>query len=323
MLFSFSWNKNEKKNSSFFSRSKSPFPLFFFHTQNNGLHFRRVFPKKTKKKRGENNMPGYLSWFGLKQILWVCSKVMNFIYHNIAHNVGLSIILYALFAYLLLSPFSIKKILDGRKNRKIDKKIEELKQKYLSLPEEERAKEEVLAKYKEEEDGIKKGRSSKKVGCLMIFLRLFVVLASTPVVRFFEHFVTDVTPESYMFLGFDLSSSGPGYSFNINLLIPLFTVIVLVVPGYISTWRNLKERKEAKAKKTKEELEEEERMLKEMGIKEGKIPWAWILQIFFTWLYFNSFIKVSLSISFFWGVYYLIGFGIRGLFNYVSAKTTK
>ena len=266
-------------------------------------------------------MPGILSWFGLKQILWVCSKVMNFIYHNIAHNVGLSIILYALFAYLLLSPFSIKQLFDRRKNKKVAKKIEELKQDFLSLPEEERNNEEMIAKFKEKENELKKGRSSRKVGCFLAILRFLIVLASTPVVRYFDQFVAETTPESYIFLGFDLSSSGPGYTLNYNLIIPIITVLILAVPGYISTWKNLKERKEVNAKKTKEELEEEARMLKEMGIKEGKIQWAWVIQIFFTWVYFNSFSRVSLAVSFFWGVYYLIGFGVRRLFNYVIAKT--
>ena len=266
------------------------------------------------------NLPGYLSWFGIEQILWVCSKVINFIFHYITTNVGIAIILYALFAYLLLSPFAIKRIMDERKNRKVTKQLAELKQKYLGLPEEERTKEATVEQYKQEEETIKKQLSSKKIGCLLIFLRLFVVLASTPVVTYLTHYVPDVTPESFMFLGFNLNDMGPGYSLEKNIIIPLFTCLLLIIPGYISTWKNTQERKKIQAQKTKEELEEEARMLKEMGIKEGKIPWPWILQIFFTWLYLNSFLKIKLIISFFWGVYYLIGFGTRRLFNFVFTK---
>lgn len=267
-------------------------------------------------------LPGYLSWPVMKQILWLCSQVLNFIYHDIVSNVGLSIILYTVFAYLLLSPFSIKKIFDRIKARKVYKEIEELKAKYLVLPEEERKKEEVIARYKEEEKEIRKGKSSKGIGCLMIILRLFVVLASTPVIRYFGDFVKP-SPESYMFLGFDLSSPPPGYSLQPTLIFPILTSLILVIPGYISTWKNLKERKEIQAKKTEQELEEEARMLKEMGVKESKIPWAWIFQIGFTWLYFHSFSHIDLTVSFFWGAYYAIGLCTRGLINFVFTKVNK
>ena len=266
-------------------------------------------------------MPGYLSWFGLKQILWISSVVTNFIYHNICSNVGVSIILYSLFAHFLLSPFSLKKFFDRRRSRKAKEKEEKLKSEFFSLPEEERNKEEVKEKFKEEYDKIKKGKSSRQVGCLVMILRFFVVMASTPVIHYFEYYVNP-TPESYMFLGFDLSSPGPGFTLHINAIIPVITCLILLIPGYISTWKNLKDREIAKANKSEEEKEEEARMLKEMGIKEGsKFSLAWVMQIVFTFIYFKTFLKLNLTVSLFWGVYYLFGIGIRRLLNFVFTKT--
>ncbi len=267
-------------------------------------------------------LPGYLNWPVMKQILWFCSEVLNFIYHEIAPNVGVSIILYAIFSYFLLSPFSIKGVWDKIKARKVRTKMQELKARFMELPEEERKNEEVLEKFKAEEREIKKGKSSRGMGCLMIILKIFVLLASTPVIHYFDHFIGP-SSDSWMFLGLDLRAPGPGYSLQPTLIVPFLTVLILVLPGYISTWKNLKERKAIQATKTKEQLEEEAKMLAEMGVKENKIPWAWIIQIFFTFVYFHSFTNIAVITSFFWGVYYAFGFGARRLIDFVITKAVK
>ena len=265
-------------------------------------------------------MPGYLNWFGLKQILWLCSEAMNFIYHNIVSNVGLSIILYALFVQILFIPFSLKKGFDKAKAEEIKRKREELKAEFMALSEEERANENIKEEYKARDEAIKKEKGSAKVGCLVACLKLFVVLATTPVVRYFDHYIS-ASPEAYNFLGLDLSAGGPGFSLTPAVIIPIITTLVLTIPGIISTQKNLRARKEEQALKTKEELEEEARMLKEMGVKENKIPIGLIVQGLFALLYFYTFSRVALTVSLFWGSYYAIGYLTRGLINIVFTKT--
>ena len=64
------------------------------------------------------NIPGYFSWFGVEQILWLCSKVINFFY-DLIPNAGWAIILFALFSHILFIPFSIKEGMDKIKTEKI------------------------------------------------------------------------------------------------------------------------------------------------------------------------------------------------------------
>ena len=259
-----------------------------------------------------------LEWFGIKQILWLCSVVMNFIYHNIVSDVGASIIIYALFAHFLLLPFSLKDGFDKFNSLKVKRKVEKLKEEFSALTEEEQANEDIKKEFREREKAIKKKLGSMKTTCLVLVLRLFVLIATTPVVSDFSRYV-NASPEAYKFLGLDLTTV-PGISFTPALLIPLFTAVLLVAPGIMSVMKNIKADKLIQAQKSKEELEEEARLLKEMGVKENKIPPILIVQCLLGVFYFYLFSRIALTVSLFWGSYYALGFIVKGVINSVFAK---
>lgn len=265
------------------------------------------------------NLPGYLSWFGIEQILWLCSKVMNFIY-SIVPNVGVSVILYAFFSHILFIPFSIKKGIDEKKDKKVNGEILLLTEEFNGLPQEEREKEEVKEEFRKRKKEIQKKKSSTGVGCLVMMLRIFVLLAAMPVISHMDHFVGP-SPESYNFLGFNLLEI-PGYNLTLSLIFPIITTLILVIPGLISTKMNIEEQKALREKKSKEEREEEEKLLKEMGMKDNKIPLGYIVQLVFGVLYFHTFSHINLALSLYWSVYYLIGFGLRRVIEFGLSKSS-
>ena len=273
-----------------------------------------------------------LEWPILKQIFDLCFTVMRFIYDNISPNVGVAIILYALFVHALFIPFSIKSYVDKKRNAKAADEIKSLKNEFAQLSEEDRANAATVEEFKERERKLKKKRVSIAESCSIAILRMFILVATTPVVIRFEELynnyliekdvlkVGDSIALNHNFLGFDLNAPGPGFTLSLTLIFPLITTLVLSAPGFISTIRNMRDRAAAQAAKTPEELAEEKRMLTEMGIKDNKIPWGIIIQSTFTLLYFWSFSKLALTASLFWGAYYIINFGVKGVLNYVSVK---
>lgn len=260
-----------------------------------------------------------LEWFGIKQILWLCALVMNFIYNHIASNVGLSIIIYALFVHFLFLPFSIKDGFDKINREKIRQKREELKREFDALPEEDRANEDIKKEFRKRESALRKKTTSLKTTCLILVLRLFALVAATPVVNDFGHYVK-ASDGSYRFFCFDLRAEAPGISFTPEVLLPLFVALVISVPGIIRVIKNLRADKLVQAQKSKEELEEEARLLKEMGIKEKKIPTALIVQCLLGVLYFYLFSRFTPAVSLFWGSYYVLDFVVKGAINSVFAK---
>lgn len=265
-----------------------------------------------------------LNWPILKQIFDLCFIVMRFIYDNISSNVGVAVMLYALFIHVLFIPFSIKSRIDKKRNGKASNELKQLWEEFSELPEDVRSQETVRTEFKEKEQKLKKKRVSFAESCLVIIIRMFALLAATPVIAKFESLYEErIGSEivlNYNFLGLDLSAAAPGYSLHPTVILPLITTIILAVPGFITTIKNMRDRKIAQAAKSPEQLEEEAKMLKEMGIKDTKIPWGIIIQLGFAWFYFNSFSKLALTVSLFWGTYYLINFVIREVISYVFVK---
>lgn len=263
---------------------------------------------------------GYLKWPILKQIFDLCFTVMRFIYNNISSNVGLAIIFYALFVHALFIPFSVKSCIDRKRNGRAADEIKKLKTEFANLPEEERNKESVRADFKERERQLKKKKVSLAESCFVILLRMFVLLATTPVVIHLGDFFGSEVVLNYNFLGFDLSAPPPGFSLQPSLVFPIITTMVLAIPGFVSTIKNMRDRAAIQAAKTPEELAEEAKMLQEMGIKDNKIPWGIIIQFGFTLFYFWSFSQIALTASLFWGAYYIMNFMIKGIFNHAFVK---
>lgn len=260
-----------------------------------------------------------LEWFGIKQILWLCSVVMSFIYNHIVSNVGVAIILYALFVHVLFIPFSIKKGFNRLNAGKVKQQRAELRKEFLSLPHVDQANEDVKKAFAKRDKAIKKKAGSAKVGCLITILKWFAIIATTPVVSNFDYYVK-ASPEAHKFLGLDLSAGAPGMRFTPAVLIPLFVTIILTAPGIIGVLKNIRDQKLVQAQKSKEELEEEVRLLKEMGVKEKKIPTTLVVQCVFAVLYFYLFSRLTLTVSLFWGSYYLLDIVVKGVINSVFAK---
>ena len=260
-----------------------------------------------------------LEWFGIKQILWLCSVVMNFIYQNIFSNVGISIIIYALFVHFLFLPFSIKDGFDKINRENIKQKREELRKEFDSLSDEEKANEDIKKEFNKRDRALRKKVSSLKKTCLILVLRLLALVATTPVVNDFGHYV-NASPESYKFLGLDLRAGAPGISFTPGVILPLFVALLISGPGIIKVLKNMRADKLLQMQKSKEEREEEARLLKEMGVKEKKIPTILIIQCLFTVFYFYLFSRLALATSLFWGSYYVLDFVVKGVIDSVFAK---
>lgn len=249
----------------------------------------------------------------------LCFEVMNFIYHNIATNVGLAIIIYVLFARLIFIPFSLKRGYNKARATHNKRKLNELRSEFLALPEEDRANEEIKQVYKEREKALKKKKNSFVVGIIVFIARLTIIIMTTSVITNFDKLIHPA-PEAYRFLGFELNTV-PGWS--LGLIFPIATTLVLVIPSFISTIKNIKNKKANDALKTKEELEEEARVLKEMGIKENKVPWGLLLQVFIAGLTFWLFVDRTLMITLFWGSYYMVGILEGKVIDFVFSKISK
>lgn len=254
-------------------------------------------------------LPGYTNWIIIKQVLWLCSSVMCFIY-GVIPNVGWAIIVYALFSHFLFLPFTIRNGIDRRKAELIQKRLKILKTEFDALPEEEREKEEVKEEYKNKEKEIKKKKGSTGLGCLIAILRLMVLIGATSAIGFMNYsnsacFV-DPASGAYNFLGLDLLST-PSMDFLPSFIIPIFTTFILSFSGIMSTRKNLKEKKLLDAQKSEEEREEEKKLLEEMGIKERKFPTPYIVQIIFSLLYFYTFSRLKLAMTLYWAAYYALG----------------
>jgi len=273
-----------------------------------------------------NNLPEYLSWVGIEQILWGCSQVMNFIY-NIAPNAAAAIILYAIFSHFIFLPFTIKNGIDRIKGKEKSEKLQELKMKFRSLTEEERKNEVIVAEYKRKEAEIK-GKSVKGLGCLVIALKIFILLATMPVISLMDQpgapfYVDPAIGNPYNFLGLNLLHvplGEDGFHLTWAILIPFFTALVLSASGFMSTRNNLKAHKELEKTKTPEEIAEEKELLKEMGIKDNKVPIGYIINGIFFVVYFFMFLRMKLSIALYWGVYYTAGIVISQLVDLVIRK---
>lgn len=272
----------------------------------------------------ETTLPEYLSWFGVEQILWLCAKVMNFIYTYITPSVWGSIVMYALFSHLLFLPFTIKNGIDKRKDGKVQEKVSLLQKEFMNLPEEEREKEEVKEEYRKRKKEIMKGKSSTGLGCLLIIVRLFLLISAMPVISLMHipgaPFYVEAVGNAYNFLGFNLLEV-PGLKLTPSIIFPLITAGILSFSGFLSTKRNLDTQKKINESKTKEEREEEKRLLAEMGVKQNKIPVGYIIQGVLTVMYFYTFSNISLSLSLYWIVYYSAGFGIGRLVDLIITKT--
>lgn len=273
----------------------------------------------------EQTLPGYLSWFGVEQILWLCSTVMNFLY-TIVPSVGWAIVLYAVFSHALLFPFSLKNGLDRRNSAKKAEKLQALKQEFSSLSDEERSRDDVKRQYQVKEKEIK-GKNSFGLGCLVILLRMFVLIAAMPIISLMDtpgapFFVENVNG-AYNFMGINLLYtpwSENGLQLTWALLFPIFAAAIISIPSLLSTRKNLRAQKELREQKTKEEREEEEKLLKEMGLKENKIPVGYIIQCVFAVLYFYTFSHLKISLTLFWCAYYTMGIAVNKLIDVVIAR---
>lgn len=265
------------------------------------------------------NVPGYFSWFGVEQILWLCSKVINFFY-DLIPSVGWAIILFAIFSHILFLPFSLKNRRDEEKGKKIKGRIKELYEEFDLLPEEERNKEEVKEKFRERKKEIEKEKPSSGLGCFIILLRLFITISALPVVNSMEYFIDG--PLNYNFLGLNLLEI-PMKDLSFSLILPAFTAVILTIPGFLSVRRNLKEREEMNAKKTKEEREEEEQLLKELNLDKKRIPPGYIVQFCCGLLYLYTFSNIKLALSLYWCAYYISNFFVRRLVDFGFSKIVK
>lgn len=273
----------------------------------------------------EQTLPGFCNWVGIEQILWLCSKVVEFLY-GIIPNVGCVIILYAVFSHLIFLPFSIKGEIDRRKGQLINEKLRNLKLEFSALSEEEREREDVKESYKKRQEKLKKKKGSTGIGCLVIILRLFILMAVTGAINFMNYkdavFFLDPSTGAYNFLGFDLLST-PNFSSVLSFIFPFFTAFVIFINGFLSARKNMKDKKALDEKKSPEEREEERRLLAEMGVKENKFPMVYVVQIAFFLLYLYTFSRLKLSLSLYWGMYYALGFGINKLISIIVKKIYK
>ena len=213
--------------------------------------------------------------------------------------------------------------MDRKKSAKKKEKLQALRNEFFSLPEEDRNKEDVKSEYQTREREIK-GKGSTGLGCFIILLRMFVLIAAMPIISLMDApgapFFVEATNGAYSFMGFDLLYTPWGESglqWTWSLILPLFATAIISIPSFLSTAKNLKMQKEMRDQKTKEEREEEEKMLKEMGIKENRIPVGYIIQLAFSVLYFYTFSHLKLSLTLFWCVYHTTGIAVNKLIDLI------
>ena len=185
-------------------------------------------------------LPGFANWPVFKQMLSVMFSVMTFIFEVLESigvvNVGVAIILFALFVQLCLLPFRIVQGVQGGKKAKRNAKLTALKEEYKERMEDEAA----VAEMTERQKIIKEEYAEPKgVGCLLIIVQMVIITLAFTAIGYMREYVPalmnaseDALATAYSFLGMNLNESAVQNTWP-NGLFALCYLLLHFVPGMV------------------------------------------------------------------------------------------
>ena len=263
-------------------------------------------------------LPGFANWPIFKQILSVMFSVMTFIYEVLetigAVNVGVAVIVFALFIQLCLIPFKIRTGIKREKRIKKNAKIALIKEEYKGRMDDETA----VAEMKERQQKVKEEyKEPKGVGCLFTIIQIIFLVLSFTAVTYAETYVPVLMNASeeglmaaYSFLGMNLKQSAQE-SLWPNGLFALCYLLLHFVPGIVK--QRIAKKKEKKMIMEGMTEEEKQEYLKstKFNLKNGGFEvFQFVLKLWWPLMYGGISFTISSMLLIYWISGHFIGLAI-------------